>query len=125
MKRILLVLAVIGLFVGISYAVDFNTYTVSVSTITPTGGDITTANIRIGKLIISNSDDTTLQTVTVYEHRTTTYTPTAIMVIDFGAGDATNPVVLEWQQSDMFRVPGYAVRKSTTASTVNVTVQYR
>jgi hypothetical protein len=123
-KLILLVFAIlIGLGVGIVVA-DVNSYTANVSTITPTGGDIGTGAIRVSKIVITNSDDTTAQLVTVYKHSTSTYTPTAIGYFDLGAGDQKN-IVLDFGNVDMYKVTGYAVRKSTTASDIHVTTYYK
>jgi hypothetical protein len=103
---------------------DVNSYTANVSTITPTGGDIGTGAIRVSKIVITNSDDTTAQLVTVYKHSTSTYTPTAIGYFDLGAGDQKN-IVLDFGNVDMYKVTGYAVRKSTTASDIHVTTYYK
>jgi hypothetical protein len=136
MKKLFLSLIMLGIFAVVASA-DFKKYTVSASTFPVTGNStyqisslgVMTPNIagaaRIGKLIISNSDDTTVQTVTLYTLGASSRTITAIGVINFGAGDQSAPFVLECNTSDMIAVSGFAVRKSTTASDVNVTVFYK
>jgi hypothetical protein len=127
MKRLILVLAFLIMAVGISYA-DFKIYTVSVSSLPVTDAVGTyniAGNIRIGKVILSNSDDTALQTVTLYKLGGSTTTITAIMTVNFGAGDQSAPFVLEFNTSDFLPVNALAIRKSVNTSTVNATILYR
>jgi hypothetical protein len=82
-------------------------------------------DIRIGKIIISNTDDTALQTVTLYKLGNSSTTATAVMTVNFGAGDTNTNQIIEYQQSDMFPVHDLAIRRSVVTSSPTVTIQYR
>ena len=121
MKRILLSLCFL-------FAISVNTimadsYTVAVDTYVPTAVDAaaTWPNIdgpaKIGEIIITNSG-ATVQTVTFYELSESSLTATAIAV---AVSETTGTIKINFQDEPYIDL---GIIKSTTATTVNVTVYY-
>jgi hypothetical protein len=108
----------------IPYYVAATTYVVT--EITPTVPQIA-GTARIEKILISNSLPEVLQTVTFYENATSTIAVTTAFAVDIATTSHPDGIVqIQFPiHSDYLKLVNPCVRKSSTGSTVRVTIFYR
>jgi hypothetical protein len=121
---VVILVAFLVFFAGMAKADDFDialtTYAVAGQV---PGADIA-GNIKIDKVILSNSG-ATAQVVTVYELGASSSTISSRLVIDVPSNAVDGPIILDWPYYNPMKVTDFAIRKSTTATTVNAYVLYR
>lgn len=131
MKRgLIVIMALIAVFAltfmpathAADYDVALTTYPVTEATGIGALSANIAGNIKIDKIILSNQGATT-QTVTLYEKADSTTTVTSRMTIELPASG--RPETIDIPYYSEMRVTNFAVRKSTTATTVTIFVLYR
>lgn len=133
MKNILRVLPVIALlamcltgFVSEAHAVDGYSFNITASTYPITEAATMAAQVsgkgEINMLILSNSGATG-QTVTIYDLASSTTTVTAIMTIVLPA--AIGNTIVNFPDFNPEDFNNLCVRKSTTATTINIYGRYK
>lgn len=129
MRKLIALLLAIGLFVGIGFVIA-DDYTVALSTYSvDSGGDFTLAgypNIsggcKIDKIILANSAGADVQIISWYDTATST---TAATVAGYAVIGASTTVQIDFPSNNPANFRNFAAKKSSTGSTVNMTVQYR
>lgn len=121
---ILILTVFLVFFLGIAKADDFDialtTYAVAGQV---PGADIS-GNIKIDKITLSNSS-TTAQVVTIYQLAASSSTISSRLVIDVPSNAVDGPTILDWPYHNPMKVADFAIRKSTTATTINAYILYR
>jgi hypothetical protein len=111
----------------IPYYVVATTYPVTEVVTPATIGAQIAGTARIEKILISNSLPEVLQTVTFYEHAGSTITVATAFAVDvatltYSPGIVQIPFPIH---ADYLKLEDLCVRKSSTGSTVRVTIFYR
>jgi len=130
MRKLISIMAII-LLPMLGFADGVIPYYVAATTYAVTEVGATSAQIsgvaRIEKIIISNSLPEVLQTVTFYENADSTTTITTAFAVDVSTL-TYSPGIVQIQfpiHSDYLKLEDLCVRKSSTGSTVRVTIFYR
>ena len=134
MKKLISLLFVISLIVPAVYSAEgLSVYSVSATTYPITEANQTSAQIdnvaRIHHIILSNSQADRAQTVTFYENADSTTTITSSFSVDIPSTSANgiqSPIQVSFPiQASYWKATDVAVRKSSLASNVKVTIFYR
>jgi hypothetical protein len=141
MKKALAALLLIALIsVGITPVMAFEglaAYSVALTTYVPTAYDpaVTVApfvagGVRIHKIIITSDDVTAAQKITFYENATSTTATTASWAIDIDSvtavGGGQYPIQIDYAGgSQYWFATNMLARKSSTSSTVTMTIFYK
>jgi len=134
MKKVLMALMLMISFVSLSFAVQgLDVYSVSATTYPvteATGVGALSAGIsgeaRIYQIFITNSSTSTAQTVTFYDNANSTTTVTTSWTLDLPSNGAGEQIgILFPIDARPWTVTDLAVRKSSTSSSVRVTLFYR
>lgn len=108
----------------VPYYVDATTYPV---TDAESIGAQISGTARIYRILVTNNNTGVQQTVTFYENATATTSVTTAFAVDMTTG-TVNPGELQIPfdiHSDYLKLENLCVRKSSTASSVKVTIFYR
>ena len=138
MKKLLSLIAVLAILGMIKMPVfaaerELDVYSVSATTYPVTEVAFTATqvvgDVRIHHIIITNSDATVAQTVTFYELSDATTTITSKFVVDIASTSASgfvDPIQIPFPiPASPLMIHDLSVRKTSTSSTVRVSVFYR